>query len=383
MKSIIGKLKPEGFGEKRMTVLNRGGQETGTKEFEMPKPLMPMATAVWLVDNTSLSFRQIGRFCELHVLEVQAIADETVAQTIVGQDPTLSDQLTRAEIERCQNDPSADLQLVVDEVPAQPRTKGPRYTPVSKRQDKPDAIAWILRHHPELSDAQIGRLIGTTKPTIEAIRSRSHWNIQNIQPKDPVSFGLCSQKDLDEAVHKAWEKTAKTAKPGEAPAAQADEPPVPQAKAPAIPDVEEPAAEEAPGDQAPAEEPEAVEPAAPEAEATEQSEPTAAEAEEPGADEPAAEEPVSEEPEAVEPAAPEAEATEQSEPTAAEAGEPGADEPAAEEPGADEAPAEKPATEKQAAEEPAAKEPEAEDAAAPEAPEPTSDDGDEPDKVEA
>ncbi len=299
----------------------------------MPKPLMPMATAVWLVDNTSLSFRQIGRFCELHVLEVQAIADETVAQTIVGQDPTLSDQLTRAEIERCQNDPSADLQLVVDEVPAQPRTKGPRYTPVSKRQDKPDAIAWILRHHPELSDAQIGRLIGTTKPTIEAIRSRSHWNIQNIQPKDPVSFGLCGQKDLDEAVHKAREKAAKTAKPGEAPAAQADEPPVPQAKAPVSLEVEEPAAAEA------------VEPV---------------------------EEPI-EEPEAVEPAAPEAEATEQSEPTAAEAEEPGADEPAAE----------KPATEKQAAEEPAAKEPEAEDAAAPEAPEPTSDDGDEPDKVEA
>ena len=242
-----------------MTVPNRGGPETGTKEFEMPKPLMPMATAVWLVDNTSLTFRQIGRFCDLHVLEVQAIADETVAQTIVGQDPTLNEQLTRAEIERCQNDPAADLQLVVDEVPAQPRTKGPRYTPVSKRQDKPDAIAWILRHHPELSDAQIGRLIGTTKPTIEAIRSRSHWNIQNIQPKDPVSFGLCSQKDLDETVSKAQAKAAKAAPP----AAKEAEPPAPQTKAPPTPVAEEPATAEA-------EEPAAAETAEPAGEPTDQ-----------------------------------------------------------------------------------------------------------------
>ena len=280
----------------------------------MPKPLMPMATAVWLVDNTSLSFRQIGRFCELHVLEVQAIADETVAQTIVGQDPTLSDQLTRAEIERCQNDPSADLQLVVDEVPAQPRTKGPRYTPVSKRQDKPDAIAWILRNHPELSDAQIGRLIGTTKPTIEAIRSRSHWNIQNIQPKDPVSFGLCSQKDLDEAVSKARAKAAKTAKPDQPPAAQAAAQAAPQAKAPAIPEVEEPAAEEAPGDEAVSEEPaaaEAVAPVAkpieePAAEPVEQSveQPKTAEADEAPAQEPEA--PEADEAPAQEPEAPEA-----------------------------------------------------------------------------
>ena len=273
----------------------------------MPKPLMPMATAVWLVDNTSLSFRQIGRFCELHVLEVQAIADETVAQTIVGQDPTLSEQLTRAEIERCQNDPSADLQLVVDEVPAQPRTKGPRYTPVSKRQDKPDAIAWILRHHPEISDALIGHLIGTTKPTIEAIRSRSHWNIQNIQPKDPVSFGLCSQKDLDETVHKAQAKAAKTAKPDGSPTAQTDPPPAAQATAPATPEVQEPVAEEPAAEELAAAEPETGEPeAAPQA--AEPAAPEAApEAEEPPAEDAPADQAASEQPataEAVEPVEP-------------------------------------------------------------------------------
>ena len=178
----------------------------------MPRPLMPMATAVWLVDNSTLTFRQIARFCELHVLEVQAIADETVGQHMVGQDPILSAQLTAEEIKRCEADPAADLQIMVDEVPAQLRTKGPRYTPVSKRQDKPDAIAWLLRRHPEMNDAQIGRLIGTTKPTIEAIRSRSHWNIQNIQPKDPVSLGLCNQLELDEAVSKTLAKVAKATK---------------------------------------------------------------------------------------------------------------------------------------------------------------------------
>jgi len=178
----------------------------------MSKPLMPMATAVWLVDNTSLTFRQIARLCDLHVLEVQAIADETVGQHMVGQDPTQTGQLTWEEIERCQKDPAADLELLEDEVPAQLRTKGPRYTPVSKRQDKPDAIAWLLRNHAEMSDAQIGRLIGTTKPTIEAIRSKSHWNIQNIQPKDPVGLGLCTQHELDDAVRKAHARAEKAAK---------------------------------------------------------------------------------------------------------------------------------------------------------------------------
>lgn len=169
----------------------------------MNKPLMPMATAVWLIDSTGLSFRQIANFCELHELEVQGIADETVGVNIVGVDPTLNGQLTWDEIKRCQDDASASLELLIDEVPAKPRTKGPRYTPVSKRQDKPSAIAWIIRNHPELSDAQIGRLIGTTKPTITAIRERTHWNIANITPTDPVGLGLCKQMELDEAVAKA------------------------------------------------------------------------------------------------------------------------------------------------------------------------------------
>ena len=172
----------------------------------MTQPLMPMATAVWLVDNTTLTFKQIARFCGLHELEVQGIADETVGLHIVGLDPTLNAQLTHEEIERCQADGSADLQILEDEVPAQPRTKGPRYTPVSKRQDKPDAIAWMLRNHPEVSDAQVSKLVGTTKPTIQALRDRSHWNIQNIKPLDPVALGLCSQIELDEAVLKAAKK---------------------------------------------------------------------------------------------------------------------------------------------------------------------------------
>lgn len=175
----------------------------------MAQPLMPMATAVWLVDHTTLTFRQIARFCGLHVLEVQAIADQTIAQNIVGLDPTLSGQLTWVEIKASQEDELRDLVLTVDEVPAKSRTKGPRYTPVSKRQDKPDAIAWIVRHHPELTDAQISKLIGTTKPTIQAIRTRSHWNIAKISPNDPVGLGLCSQIELDSMVKKAAEKNPK------------------------------------------------------------------------------------------------------------------------------------------------------------------------------
>ena len=184
----------------------------------MTQPLMPMATAVWLVDNTALSFKQIGDLCQLHELEIQGIADGTVGMYIVGQDPTTSGQLTKEEIERCQNDPTASLQIVEDDVKAVARTKGPRYTPLSKRQDKPDAIAWLVRHHPEVSDLQISRLVGTTKPTIQAIRERTHWNISNIQPHDPVSLGLCKQIELDEAVQlaavrkeKAAEKEAKKA----------------------------------------------------------------------------------------------------------------------------------------------------------------------------
>lgn len=169
----------------------------------MTQPLMPMATAVWLVDNTSLSFRQIGKFCSLHELEVQGIADEQVAQNIVGLDPIVNGQLTWDDIKRCQDDSDASLVLVKDEIPAKTRSGGARYTPVSKRQDKPDAIAWLLKFHPELSNPQICRLVGTTKPTIVAIRDRSHWNMTEIKAVDPVLLGLCRQSELDAAVIKA------------------------------------------------------------------------------------------------------------------------------------------------------------------------------------
>ncbi len=177
----------------------------------MTQPLMPMATAVWLVDNTTLTFKQIAELCQMHELEIQGIADETVGLHIVGQDPTTSGQLTWDEIKRCQDDPSASLQVVEDDVKAMPRTKGPRYTPLSKRQDKPDAIAWLVRHHPEVSDLQISRLVGTTKPTIQGIRNRTHWNIANIHPHDPVSLGLCKQIELDEAVQLAAVRKEKAA----------------------------------------------------------------------------------------------------------------------------------------------------------------------------
>lgn len=181
----------------------------------MTLPLMPMATAVWLVDNTSLTFDQIAELCGLHPLEVQSIADGQIATHIVGLDPVASGQLTWAEIERCQQDPAARLVLVKDKIAPQQKVKGPRYTPVSRRQDRPDAIAWLLRHHPELSDAQICKLVGTTKPTIASIRDRSHWNISNIKPRDPVGLGLCKQLELDAAIAKAAAKAAKDA-PAEA-----------------------------------------------------------------------------------------------------------------------------------------------------------------------
>lgn len=168
----------------------------------MAQPLMPHATASWLVDSTSLTFQQIAEFCGLHILEVQAIADDTAATKLTGRDPLRSGELTQEEIERGQADP--DYRLKMQKEPDQAvRTKGPRYTPVSKRQDKPDGVAWLLRNHPELSDGQIGKLIGTTRSTIQALRERSHWNIANIQPKDPVTLGLTSQRELDAAVAKA------------------------------------------------------------------------------------------------------------------------------------------------------------------------------------
>jgi hypothetical protein len=168
----------------------------------MAQPLMPHATASWLVDSTALTFQQIAEFCGLHILEVQAIADDTAATKLTGRDPLRSGELTQEEIERGQNDPTYKLQM--HRQPDQAvRTRGPRYTPVSKRQDKPDGVAWLIRNHPELSDGQIGKLIGTTRTTIQAIRERSHWNIANIQPKDPVTLGLTSQRELDAAVAKA------------------------------------------------------------------------------------------------------------------------------------------------------------------------------------
>ena len=163
---------------------------------------MPHATASWLVDNTSLSFEQIANFCGLHILEVQAIADDTAATKLTGRDPIRAHELTMAEIEKGQADSSYALKM--DREPeAATRTKGPRYTPVSKRSDKPDGIAWIIRNHPEVSDGQIGKLIGTTRNTISAIRDKSHWNMANIVPKDPVTLGLCSQRELDAIVAKA------------------------------------------------------------------------------------------------------------------------------------------------------------------------------------
>ncbi|ABQ66393.1 DUF1013 domain-containing protein [Rhizorhabdus wittichii] len=168
----------------------------------MAQPLMPHATASWLVDNTALSFQQIAEFCGLHILEVQAIADDMAATKLTGRDPVRAGELTMAEIEKGQQDPN--YRLVMQKGPDQlRRTKGPRYTPVSKRQDKPDGIAWIIRNHPEVSDGQISKLIGTTRTTIAAIRDRTHWNIANIVPKDPVTLGLSSQRELDAVVAKA------------------------------------------------------------------------------------------------------------------------------------------------------------------------------------
>ncbi|WP_310596202.1 DUF1013 domain-containing protein [Sphingomonas sp.] len=168
----------------------------------MSQPLMPHATASWLVDNTSLSFDQIADFCGLHILEVQAIADDTAGTKLTGRDPVRAHEVTQEEIDKGQADPAYRLKMTKGPEQVR-RTKGPRYTPVSKRQDKPDGIAWIIRNHPEISDGAISNLIGTTRTTIAAIRDRSHWNIANITPKDPVTLGLTTQRELDAAVSKA------------------------------------------------------------------------------------------------------------------------------------------------------------------------------------
>jgi hypothetical protein len=173
----------------------------------MVLPLMQKATAVWLIDNTKLTFSQIAKFCGLHELEVNGIADGEVATGIRGMDPISNTQLTAEEIKRCEDDQMAELVLLKNPAAVgEGKRRGPRYTPLSKRQDRPAAIAWIVKFHPELTDAQISKLIGTTKPTIQSIRARTHWNIANFQPVDPVALGLCKQIELDSAVAKSSKK---------------------------------------------------------------------------------------------------------------------------------------------------------------------------------
>ncbi len=176
----------------------------------MALPLMAKATAVWLVDNTTLSFKQIADFCGLHELEVNGIADGEVAVGIKGFDPIANNQLDQSEIDKARLDPGHKLKLKYNPAAeGELKRKGPRYTPLSKRQDRPSAIAWLVKFHPELADGQIAKLVGTTKPTIQSIRERSHWNIANILPVDPVALGMCKQGELDEAVRKAAAKKAK------------------------------------------------------------------------------------------------------------------------------------------------------------------------------
>ncbi|SLN36801.1 hypothetical protein PSA7680_01781 [Pseudoruegeria aquimaris] len=175
----------------------------------MAKPLMAKATAVWLVDNTTLTFKQVADFCGLHELEVQGIADGDVAAGVKGFDPIANNQLTQEEIEKGEKDPLHKLKLKFNPAAVgEEKRRGPRYTPLSKRQDRPAAILWLVKFHPELTDGQISKLVGTTKPTIQAIRERTHWNIANIQPIDPVALGLCKQSELDLAVQKAAAKKA-------------------------------------------------------------------------------------------------------------------------------------------------------------------------------
>ena len=175
----------------------------------MNKPIMAKATAVWLVDNTTLSFKQIGDFCGLHELEVQGIADGDVAAGVKGFDPIANNQLTQDEIDAGEKNPAHKLKLKFNPAAVgEEKRRGPRYTPLSKRQDRPAAILWLVKFHPELTDGQISKLVGTTKPTIQSIRERTHWNISNIQPIDPVALGLCRQSELDSAVQKAAKKKA-------------------------------------------------------------------------------------------------------------------------------------------------------------------------------
>ncbi len=174
------------------------------------KPIMAKATAVWLVDNTTITFNQIADFVGMHELEVQGIADGDVATGVKGFDPIANNQLTAEEIEKAEKNPLHKLKLKFNPAAAgEEKRRGPRYTPLSKRQDRPASILWLVKFHPELSDGQVSKLVGTTKPTIQAIRERTHWNISNIDPIDPVALGLCKQSELDAAVQKANAKKAK------------------------------------------------------------------------------------------------------------------------------------------------------------------------------
>ena len=216
----------------------------------MAELLMPKATAVWLIDNTTLTFDQIAAFCELHPLEVQGIADGEVAIGIRGLDPVANGQVTREELQRCEQDSSLRLEAIGPAAEVPQRTRRARYTPVSKRQDRPNAIAWLLKNYDELSDAQIGKLLGTTKATITAVRERTHWNTQNITPQDPILLGICTEAELLDAVRKARakaeraaareEKAAAAAAAAEASAAAAT-PPQPADDAPPAAPAAEPA----------------------------------------------------------------------------------------------------------------------------------------------
>ena len=177
----------------------------------MTGPLMPKSTAVWLIENTSLTFEQISNFCNLHILEVQGIADGEVAQGIQGKNPISSGELTKEEIEKCENNSKLKLEIIKNEIPLSSnlKKKRKRFTPASRRQVIPDAIAWLIKYHPILSDSQIIKLVGTTKNTINAIRNREHWNIQNLNPRDPVLLSLCTQSSLSEAITIADKKVNK------------------------------------------------------------------------------------------------------------------------------------------------------------------------------
>jgi uncharacterized protein len=190
----------------------------------MTLPLMPKATAVWLIEKTALTFTQIAEFCGMHPLEVQAIADGEVAQGIVGYDPVANGQVMAEEIQRCEADPEARLHILPQRDPVPRRSRGARYTPVAKRNDRPDAIAFLLRNYPQLSEAQVVKLLGTTKETIQKVRERSHWNSANIKPRDPVILGLCSQTDLNAMVAAANERLVRDGQAvPEPPAPETDE----------------------------------------------------------------------------------------------------------------------------------------------------------------